>query len=61
MQGERKNMKLKDVDWSVLRFPDRGILPKDLRLMSADQRYALGELEVEKIDGKRYKVVVNQK
>ncbi len=54
-------MKLKDVDWSVLRFPDRGILPKDLRLMSADQRYALGELEVEKIDGKRYKVVVNQK
>ncbi|MCI8889634.1 MAG: hypothetical protein HFG70_16415 [Hungatella sp.] len=54
-------MKLKDVDWSVLRFTDRGILPKDLKLMSADQRHALGELEVEKIDGKRYKVVVDRK
>ena len=50
-------MKAKDVEWSVLIFPDRGILKEDLELMSVQQSQSLMELEVEKIEGSRYSVV----
>ena len=52
-------MKLKETEWKSVRLDDRTILRKDLPLMSSEQRRALGELKVVKIDkkGERYKAL----
>ena len=39
-------MRLKDVNWQGVRFSDRTILKKDLKLMSQQQRVALENIEV---------------
>lgn len=51
-------MKVKDIKkWTAILFEDRVILPKDLNLMSEQQRQIMMELEVEKIKGTRYQAV----
>lgn len=47
-------MRLKDVNWQGVRFSDRTILKKDLKLMSQQQREALENIEVIPTDRKGF-------
>lgn len=56
--AERINiMKLKETNWTYVRLDDRTILKKDLPLLNKEQREALGNLDVIKIEGTRYKAI----
>lgn len=50
-------MKLKETNWTYVRLDDRTILKKDLPLLNKEQREALGNLDVIKIEGTRYKAI----
>lgn len=50
-------MKLKETNWTCVILDDRAILNKDLPLLSKEQREALGNLDVIKIKGTRYKAI----
>ena len=47
-------MRLKDVNWQGVRFSDRTILKKDLKLMSQQQRMALENVKVIPTDKKGF-------
>lgn len=48
-------MKVKDLEkWNAIRMEDRTILSSDLSCMSAEQKIALGELDVEPTGRKGY-------
>ena len=47
-------MRLKDVNWQGVRFSDRTILKKDLKLMSQQQREALENIAVIPTDKKGF-------
>lgn len=50
-------MKLKETNWTAVILDDRTILKTDLPLLNMEQREALINLEVIKINKERYKVI----